>query len=95
MKELPLPKLKARSHVQTCDVWQGDKERGLGLAISPLMDRNEKGGMPRSQLGFFNIVGAPLFMALIELFDEARPMMQGLQANYQHWESGKIAELVT
>ena len=73
---------------------QGDKERALGLAVSPLMDRNEKGGMTRSQLGFFNIVGAPLFMALIELFDEARPMMQGLQANYLHWETGKIAELV-
>lgn len=73
---------------------QGDKERALGLAVSPLMDRNEKGGMTRSQLGFFNIVGAPLFMALIELFDEAQPMMQGLQANYLHWETGKIAELV-
>ncbi len=51
------------------------------------------GGMTRSQLGFFNIVGAPLFMAVIELFEDAQPMMQGLQANYHHWESGKIAEL--
>ena len=32
-------------------------------------------------------------MAVIELFEDAQPMMQGLQANYQHWESGKIAEL--
>ena len=51
------------------------------------------GGMTRSQLGFFNIVGAPIFMAVIELFEDAQPMMQGLQANYHHWESGKIAEL--
>ena len=72
---------------------QGDKERALALTVSPLMDRNEKGGMTRSQLGFFNIVGAPLFLAVIELFDEAQPMMQGLQANYHQWESGTIADL--
>ncbi|KAL0037183.1 hypothetical protein WJX79_004360 [Trebouxia sp. C0005] len=72
---------------------QGDKERSVGLTVSPLMDRNQQGGMTRSQLGFFNIVGAPLFMAVIELFEDAQPMMQGLQANYHHWESGKIAEL--
>ncbi|KAA6419051.1 MAG: hypothetical protein FRX49_11014 [Trebouxia sp. A1-2] len=71
----------------------GDKERSVGLTVSPLMDRNQQGGMTRSQLGFFNIVGAPLFMAVIELFEDAQPMMQGLQANYHHWESGKIAEL--
>ena len=73
--------------------WQGDKERSLGMTVSPLMDRNQQGGMTRSQLGFFNIVGAPLFMAVTELFEDAMPMMHGLQANYQHWESGKIADL--
>ena len=65
----------------------------MSMSVSPLMDRNEKGGMTRSQLGFFNIVGAPLFLAVIELFQEAQPMMQGLQANYHQWESGTIADL--
>ena len=72
---------------------QGDKERSAGMNVSPLMDRSQQGGMTRSQLGFFNIVGAPLFMAVIELFPDAQPMMQGLQANYHHWESGTIADL--
>lgn len=94
VKRLPFAQAERLLTCASVSCGQGDKERALGLAISPLMDRNEKGGMTRSQLGFFNIVGAPLFMALIELFDEARPMMQGLQANYHHWESGKIAELV-
>ena len=37
---------------------QGDKEKALGLPASALMDRDLKGGMVRSQLGFFSIVGA-------------------------------------
>ena len=38
---------------------QGDRERSLGLPVSPLMDRTLQGGMTRSQLGFFSIVGKP------------------------------------
>ena len=29
---------------------QGDKERALGMSISPLMDRNQRGGITRSQV---------------------------------------------
>ncbi|DBA94754.1 TPA: hypothetical protein ACH3X1_002302 [Trebouxia sp. C0004] len=66
---------------------QGDKERAVGLPVSPLMDRNQTGGMTRSQLGFFNIVGLPLFKAMAELFEEAQPMLEGVMANLQLWES--------
>ncbi|DBB01895.1 TPA: hypothetical protein ACH3X1_000492 [Trebouxia sp. C0004] len=51
---------------------QGDKERALGLPISPLMDRDQAGGMTRSQMGFFSIVGIPLFQALTDLFKDAQ-----------------------
>ncbi|DBA85163.1 hypothetical protein WJX79_004941 [Trebouxia sp. C0005] len=65
---------------------QGDKERAVGLPVSPLMDRNQTGGMTRSQLGFFNIVGLPLFKAMAELFEEAQPMLEGVMANLRLWE---------
>ncbi len=29
---------------------KGDKERAVGLPVSPLMDRNQTGGMTRSQV---------------------------------------------
>ncbi|DBA80660.1 TPA: hypothetical protein ACH3X1_007904 [Trebouxia sp. C0004] len=67
---------------------QGDKEKGAGLAVSPLMDRTMQGGMTRSQLGFFNIVGVPLFKTMVELFEEAQPMLDGVLTNFRHWEAG-------
>ena len=39
------------------------------------------------QLGFFGIVGIPLFKAMTEVFKEARPMLDGMLANYKHWEA--------
>ena len=39
------------------------------------------------QMGFFSIVGIPLFKAMAELFEEAKPMLDGMLANYRHWEA--------
>ena len=39
------------------------------------------------QLGFFSIVGIPLFKAMAELFEDAQPMLDGVLANYHHWEA--------
>ncbi|KAL3144948.1 hypothetical protein ABBQ32_003454 [Trebouxia sp. C0010 RCD-2024] len=66
---------------------QGDRERSCGLPLSPLMDRSTQGGMTRSQMGFFSIVGIPLFKAMAELFEESKPMLDGVLANYHHWEA--------
>ena len=73
---------------------QGDKEKGLGLPVSPLMDRSLQGGMTRSQLGFFNIVGTPMFRALVDLFPDAQPMLDGVQANYTHWQQAAASQHV-
>lgn len=73
---------------------QGDKERAAGLAVGPLMDRTQQGGMTRSQMGFFSIVGIPLFKAMVDLFEDARPMLDGVLANYHHWENNtELADL--
>ncbi len=38
-------------------------------------------------MGFFSIVGLPLFKAMTELFEDARPMLDAALANYRHWET--------
>ena len=40
--------------------YQGDRERALGQSVSPLMGRT-KGGVTKSQTGFFNIVALPMY----------------------------------
>ena len=39
---------------------QGDRERAMGQPVSPLMDRT-KGGVTKSQTGFFSIVALPIY----------------------------------
>ena len=38
-------------------------------------------------MGFFSIVGIPLFKAMAELFEESKPMLDGVLANYRYWET--------
>jgi hypothetical protein len=40
------------------------------------------------QLGFFNIVGIPLFKTMVELFEDAQPILDGVLTNFRHWEAG-------
>ena len=65
---------------------QGDKEKAVGLPVSALMDRSLQGGMTRSRMGFFNIVGTPMFKALVDLFPDAQPILDGANANYEQWQ---------
>lgn len=41
--------------------------------------------MTRSQIGFFNIVGTPMFKAMVDLPD-AQPVMDGVLANLRQCE---------
>jgi hypothetical protein len=49
-----------------CACLQGDRERAVGLTVSPLMDR-AKQGISRSQVGFFDIVALPLYTSLAQV----------------------------
>ncbi|KAG2497634.1 hypothetical protein HYH03_004373 [Edaphochlamys debaryana] len=64
---------------------QGDRERELGLPISPLFDRT-KTGVSKSQVGFMDFVALPLVRALADAFPGARGMQVCFEANYQHWK---------
>lgn len=53
------------------------------MSVSPLMDRRQKGGITRSQIGFFSIVGIPLFRTLADVFEATAPLLTGVMANYK------------
>ena len=39
------------------------------------------------QVGFFSIVGIPMYRALVTAFEDARPVLDGVMANYKSWEA--------
>ncbi|KAK9819731.1 hypothetical protein WJX72_001710 [[Myrmecia] bisecta] len=70
---------------------QGDKEKKANLKVSALMDRSNKGGITRSQVGFFNIVGIPLFQSFVEVFEGAQPLLDNAVQNYRMWQAAEQA----
>lgn len=68
---------------------QGDREKGSGLGVSPLMDR-EKNGISKSQMGFFDIVALPLFQSLAAAFSETTPMLDAVRDNYHMWRDESV-----
>lgn len=38
------------------------------------------------QMSFFSIVGIPLFKSITDIFEDTRPMLQGVMENYKMWE---------
>ena len=66
---------------------QGDLERQLGLAVSPMMDRATV-NMPNMQLGFFDFVVKPMFEAADGLIDMRQPL-ENLAAMHRHWAAVK------
>ena len=63
---------------------QGDKEKELGLPISPLFDRTKQ-GVSKGQVGFYEFVALPLAHALASAFPGALPLFSCFIANYNHW----------
>ncbi len=46
------------------------------------------------QVGFFSIVGIPQFKALTDLFEDAKPMLEGAVENLHRWEAATAAASV-
>ncbi|PNW71675.1 hypothetical protein CHLRE_16g664200v5 [Chlamydomonas reinhardtii] len=64
---------------------QGDKERELGISISPLCDRT-KVGVSKSQTGFFDFVALPLVHAMSSAFPGAAKLNRFFLDNYNYWK---------
>jgi hypothetical protein len=66
---------------------QGDREKELGIPISPMMNR-EKPNVEKSQIGFMDYVINPLFKLWSQLIpDESQCCLDNIKFNRQHWES--------
>jgi len=74
------------------ELWkQGDKERQLGLDISPMCDRNNV-NIGKSQVGFINYIVYPLWETWAELtFPDAQTILTMLQSNRTYYE-GLLSE---
>ncbi|GIL58439.1 hypothetical protein Vafri_13575 [Volvox africanus] len=63
---------------------QGDKERQLGIPISPLFDRSKQ-GVSKSQVGFYEFVALPMVHALCSAFPGTQPLMNCFLDNYNFY----------
>eukprot|EP00965_Chrysotila_dentata_P227259 6195889-Pleurochrysis_carterae.AAC.1 len=71
----------------THEFWAlGDKEKALGVAVSPLCDREKDLNIAKSQLGFFKFVCNPFYDKVADLLQPDAVPFVTLQANYAKWE---------
>jgi CheY-like chemotaxis protein/HPt (histidine-containing phosphotransfer) domain-containing protein len=65
---------------------QGDKERELGLTISPLMDRDT---LERSQMqiNFIDYIASPLFKSFVQYVPSLQNLVSNIQANRESWSA--------
>lgn len=68
---------------------QGDSERALGMAISPLCDRDNS-SLAKSQCGFINFVVKPVFQQF-SLFCRNNVWLDHLDANFKTWQARSVA----
>ena len=65
---------------------QGDLEAGLGLPVTPMMDR-KTANVGRIQVGFIDVICRPLFVHLGTLVaaDGLKTCLDYIEGNRQHW----------
>lgn len=64
---------------------QGDKEKELGLDVSPFMDRDCNEALPRIQVNFMEFLVQPLYTTLSEFLPETIVCKNSLLNNKQTW----------
>jgi hypothetical protein len=65
---------------------QGDRERKLGLPITPGFDRS-KAAVEISQMKFIEFVVAPLYETVVQIVPEAQECLDHINKNHAHWEA--------
>mmetsp|Transcript_6600 Transcript_6600/g.16470 ORF Transcript_6600/g.16470 Transcript_6600/m.16470 type:complete len:154 (+) Transcript_6600:2213-2674(+) len=69
---------------------QGDKERALGMPISPFYDREKDGiqNVGKCQIGFIDFIIKPLYEVWAAHFPECSHCLDYLSQNRQYWSDG-------
>merc|ERR1719461_159562 len=70
---------------------QGDKEKKLGLSVSPLCDRVGQ-DVPSGQIGFYTFIVTPLFTTCTKFFHENGGFQEALnqiEINTNYWKAEK------
>jgi len=69
------------------EFWRlGDREKELGVPISPLCDREADHNIAKSQVGFFQFICIPFFSTVADLVDPEMPPYKQLQENFHQWK---------
>jgi len=69
------------------EFWRlGDREKELGVPISPLCDRQADQNIAKSQVGFFQFICIPFFSMVADLVDPDMPPYLQLQENFRQWQ---------
>jgi len=71
------------------ELWAlGDKEKVLGLNISPLADRDKPGALwGGNQVGFLQALVCPMFNMLVAVAPECRELQDGVNENLAFWKN--------
>jgi len=70
----------------------GDRERKLGVPISPLCDRENDKNVAKSQIGFFQFICVPFYELVGDLCDPSMPYLLQLHVNLAAWKEQFEAE---
>ena len=69
------------------EFWEiGDKEKQLGISVSPLCDREVDTDLAGSQLGFFQFICNPFYELMADLVDPNMPPYAQLKSNFATWK---------
>ena len=86
----PLPSRRRRkkwAERVTNEFWAlGDRERQLGITLSPLCDRYTDSNVPESQIGFFKFICVPFYSIVADLIDPTMLPWLRVQAHLKAWE---------
>lgn len=64
---------------------QGDQEKALGIGLTSQLNDREHSDKPKSQIGFYNFVCLPLYMAVARLFPMLDVNLQNVEKNLSIW----------